>query len=41
MQAMAAHDGKLYAATSAWWVSRQISADNGATWQLLYDHPTP
>lgn len=41
LQAIAAHNGKLYAATSAWRASLQVSADNGATWQLLYDHPTP
>jgi len=41
LQAMAAHNGKLYAATSAWRASLQVSADNGATWQLLYAHPTP
>jgi hypothetical protein len=41
LHAMAAHNGKLYAASSAWRASLQVSADNGATWQLLYDHPTP
>jgi len=41
MHAMAALDGKLYAATSAWRAGLQVSADNGATWQVLYDHPTP
>jgi hypothetical protein len=39
--AMAALDGKLYAATSAWRAGLQVSADNGASWQVLYDHPTP
>jgi hypothetical protein len=38
---MAALDGKLYAASSAWRAGLQVSADNGATWQVLYDHPTP
>ncbi len=41
MHAMAALDGKLYAATSAWRAGLQVSADNGTSWQLLYDHPTP
>jgi hypothetical protein len=41
LHAMAAHNGKLYAATSAWRASLQVSADNGATWQILYDHSTP
>jgi hypothetical protein len=39
--AMAALDGKLYAATSAWRAGLQVSTDNGASWQVLYDHPTP
>jgi hypothetical protein len=41
LHAMAALDGKLYAATSAWRAGLQVSADNGATWRVLYDHPTP
>ncbi len=41
LQAMAALDGKLYAATSAWRAGLQVSSDNGASWQILYDHPTP
>ncbi len=41
LQAMAALDGKLYAATSAWRAGLLVSADNGATWRVLYDHPTP
>lgn len=41
LHAMAAHDGKLYAATSAWRANLQVSADNGATWRMLYEHPTP
>ena len=41
LHAMAALDDKLYAATSAWQASLQTSADKGASWQMLYDHPTP
>lgn len=41
LHAMATHRGMLYAASSAWRARLQISADNGATWQVLYDHPTP
>lgn len=41
LHVMATHNGKLYAATSAWRASLQVSADNGATWQVLYDHATP
>ncbi|MEO3428838.1 hypothetical protein AAFN88_08285 [Pelagibius sp. CAU 1746] len=41
LHVMTAHDGKLYAASSAWRANLQVSADKGATWQMLYDHPTP
>jgi hypothetical protein len=41
LHAMAALDGRIYAATSAWRAGLQVSADSGATWLLLYDHPTP
>jgi outer membrane protein assembly factor BamB len=41
LHAMAALDGKLYAASSAYKADLHVSADNGATWQALYAHPTP
>jgi hypothetical protein len=41
VHAMVQHDGAIYAATSAWRGGLQRSTDGGATWQVLYDHPTP
>ena len=41
VHAMATLGGKLYAATSAWRAGLQVSDDGGATWRILYDHPTP
>ena len=40
IHAMATHRGQLIAATSAWRAGLQRSAD-GATWRVIYDHPTP
>ena len=40
VHAMAAHRGALYAATSAWRAGLQRSDDGGATWEVVYDHPT-
>lgn len=39
--AMAALDGRLIAATSAWRGKLQSSGDGGRHWRLDYDHPTP
>jgi hypothetical protein len=39
--AMAAMDGGLIAATSAWRAGFQRSDDQGLTWRQTYDHPTP
>ena len=39
--AMAAPDGHLIAATSAWRAGFQRSDDQGLTWRQVYDHPTP
>ena len=39
--AMAAPDGHLIAATSAWRAGYQRSDDQGLTWREVYDHPTP
>ena len=39
--ALAAQDGRLIAATSAWRAGFQASDDGGRTWRALYDHPTP
>ncbi len=41
VHAMAASDGFLYAALSAWTASIARSADGGATWTSIYSHPTP
>jgi len=41
IHAMLAQGGALYAATSAWRAGVQVSTDGGATWRVLYDHPTP
>lgn len=41
LQAMAEHDGALYAATSAWRARLQRSRDGGASWEILYEHDTP
>ncbi len=40
VHAMAAHGGTLYAATSAWRAGLQRSDDGGASWRVVYDHPT-
>jgi len=41
VHAIAASHGTLYAATSAWRAGIQRSDDGGATWRVVYDHPTP
>lgn len=41
VHAMVVHRGTLFAATSAWRAGLQRSQDGGATWQVVYDHPTP
>jgi hypothetical protein len=41
LHAATAVDGTVYVATSAWRAGLQRSADLGATWEVLYDHPTP
>ncbi len=41
VHAMAALDGRLYAATGAWRAGLQVSGDGGATWRVIYDRPTP
>ncbi len=41
VHAMAARRGALFAATSAWRGGLQRSDDDGATWRVSYDHPTP
>ncbi len=38
VHAMLAHQGALYAATSAWRAGLQRSDDGGRTWRILYDH---
>jgi hypothetical protein len=38
---MTADKGTLFAATSAWRAGLQKSKDGGATWKVIYDHPTP
>lgn len=38
---MLEHDGRLYAATSAWHAGLQTSDDEGRTWTQIYDRPTP
>ena len=38
--ALAEAEGKLVAATSAWRGGLQASADGGARWEQVYDHPT-
>ncbi len=40
IHAMAARRGVLYAATSAWRAGLQVSDDGGASWRVVYDHPT-
>jgi hypothetical protein len=39
--ALAGHDGRLIAATSAWRAGLQVSGDGGVNWRRAYDHPTP
>lgn len=41
VHAMATHQNSLFAATSAWRAGLQRSDDQGATWKVIYDHPTP
>jgi len=41
IHAMAAANGRLIAATSAWRAGVAVSDDSGRTWRTLYDHPTP
>jgi formylglycine-generating enzyme required for sulfatase activity len=41
VHAMAAHGTTLFAATSAWRGGLQRSDDGGASWKIVYDHPTP
>ena len=41
VHAIAASQSALYAATSAWRAGIQRSDDGGATWRVVYDHPTP
>ncbi len=38
--ALAEAEGRLIAATSAWRGGLQESADRGASWEAVYDHPT-
>ena len=38
VHAMLAHEGALYAATSAWRAGLQRSDDGGRRWRILYDH---
>ena len=38
VHAMLAHQGALYAATSAWRAGLQRSDDGGRAWRILYDH---
>lgn len=38
--ALTAMDGNLYAATSAWQATLQVSNDRGLTWREVYAHPT-
>jgi hypothetical protein len=40
VHALAALDGRLVAATSAWRAGLQASPDGGLHWEELYDHPT-
>ncbi len=40
VHAMIPHDGGLVAASSAWRALLQRSDDGGATWRVIYDHPT-
>ena len=41
VHAMAAHQGALYAAPSAWRAHLQRSSDGGTTWRIAYAHPSP
>ena len=41
VHAMSDFQDGLLAATSAWRAGLQRSGDGGATWRVLYDHPTP
>jgi formylglycine-generating enzyme required for sulfatase activity len=41
VHAFAVSGGALFAATSAWRAGLQRSDDGGATWRVIYDHPTP
>ncbi len=41
VHAMLAHRGVLFAATSAWHAGLQRSDDGGASWRVVYEHPTP
>lgn len=40
VHAMAALNGKLYAAISAWRGKLLVSDDDGGNWRIIYDHPT-
>jgi len=41
IHAMAEFQGRLIAASSAWKAGLHESADGGATWTRVYEHPTP
>jgi sulfatase modifying factor 1 len=41
VHAMAGREKTLFAATSAWRGGLQRSGDSGASWEIIYDHPTP
>ncbi|GEM_PF-591530 len=41
VHAMAGRGTTLFAATSAWRGGLQRSDDGGASWKIVYDHPTP
>ncbi len=41
VHAMAGRGKTLFAATSAWRGGMQRSDDRGASWKIIYDHPTP
>ncbi len=41
IHAMAARDGELWAAFSAWRAGMLRSDDRGVTWRVAYEHPTP
>ncbi|MEE8226845.1 MAG: PQQ-binding-like beta-propeller repeat protein [Kiloniellales bacterium] len=40
VHAMIAHEGAIYAATSAWRAGVQRSDDGGRTWRVHYEHPS-